>query len=411
MKTVISFFAVDEAHLIEEWGSTFRPAYKDLTFIRSCLPSVPIMALSATAPRRLISAITYDLGMSQHVLISGPLNRPNLFFSLDSTSSIPSVFHSLSSVLSSISSIESIPKTLIFCRSKDTLYNVYAYLVSKCNSSARGTVGQYHATMTTDGRTEHYQQFKSGKERVLVATSAFGLGVDISDISEVILFGVPDKGSELVQLAGRGGRDPMRMCLVRFVVRAQDLKECDSEVVKLASGKFCLREVILRDLLWSDESLPASDLCCSFCCSSQRPRVFQPELPCTLLPTPTACQTGSVRSRRVLAAQRAALKFALLELRQTAGGTRFRMRGLDGVLSKSMIENIVKQCNKICCEADVVALGVVKEFSVRVFELVDFHVPRTVFQTSECSVGSICTRSTSHVQGDCRVALADRTNH
>ena len=82
----------------------------------------------------------------------------------------------------------------------------------------------------------------------MVATSAFGLGIDINDITDVILYSVPNKGSELVQPAGREGRDPRRLCLVPFVVRPQDLKESDSAVVKLASNTACLRKVILREI-------------------------------------------------------------------------------------------------------------------------------------------------------------------
>ena len=89
----------------------------------------------------------------------------------------------------------------------------------------RSTVGQYHVTMTLEGRSQHYGEFKCGKQRVMVATSAFSLGEDIDDISEVILFGLPDSGSELVQLAGRGGRDPLRLCLVRCVAHCQDRRQ------------------------------------------------------------------------------------------------------------------------------------------------------------------------------------------
>ena len=85
----------------------------------------------------------------------------------------------------------------------NVLYKVYIYLVYSCSSITRSTVGQHHATMTLEGRSQHYGEFKCDKQRVMVATSAFGLGVDIDDISEFILFGLPDSGSELVQLAGR----------------------------------------------------------------------------------------------------------------------------------------------------------------------------------------------------------------
>ena len=164
LKSVVSFIAIDEAHLIEEWGSRFRPSYKELNFIGACLPSVPLMALSATAPVPLIASVTRELCMVDYELVSAPLNRPNLFYSLDSSTSIVSVFRSLSAMLSSVRCPEVIPKTLVFCRSKDTLYNVYVHLVQSCTETTRGTVGQYHATMTLEGRAKHYKEFKCGKQ-------------------------------------------------------------------------------------------------------------------------------------------------------------------------------------------------------------------------------------------------------
>ena len=257
LKDVTSFIAIDEAHLIEDWGK-FRPAYKKLNYIRSCLPSVPLMALLATAPRHLIVSVTQRLNMPDYVLVSGSLNRPNLFFSLDLSESMLSVFHSLSSMLSSVKSPEVIPKTLIFCRAKDTLYGVYVHLVRSFSAATKGCVGQYQATMSLEGRSQHYENFKSGRQRAMVDTSAFGLGIDIDDITEVILFGVPDKASELVQLAGRAGRDSRRLCPVRFVAHARDLKYTGPDVVKLCSNTSCLRKVIIRDILQSEELLPAS---------------------------------------------------------------------------------------------------------------------------------------------------------
>ena len=129
---------------------------------------------------------------------------------------------------------EVIRKTLVFCRSKDTLYNVCVHLVQSCAAPTKNTVGQYHATVTWDRRAKHYKEFKLGKQRVMVSTGAFGLGVDIDDIDEVVLFGLPEKGSELVQLTGPGGIDATRPCLVRFVPHFLDLKECEVEVGKLA---------------------------------------------------------------------------------------------------------------------------------------------------------------------------------
>ena len=186
--------------------------------------------------------------MPDYVLVSGSLNRLNLFFSLDSSKRMLSVFHSLSSILSSVKSPEVIPKTLIFCRAKDTLYSVYVHLVRSCSATTKDCVGQYHATMSLEGRLQHYENFKSGRQRAMVATSAFCLGIDIDYITEVILFGVPDKASEFLQLVGRGGRDSRRLCLVIFVAHARDLKDTGPDVVKFCSNTSCLRKVIIRDI-------------------------------------------------------------------------------------------------------------------------------------------------------------------
>ena len=152
-------------------GSTFRPSY---------LPNVPILALSATAPLFLITSVTQHLNMPEYVLVPGSLNRPNLYFSLNSSTSISSVFHLLTSMLSSVKYSKDIPKSCIFCRSKDALYKVYIHLVYSCSSITRSTVEQYHVTMTLEGRSQHYGEFKCGKQRVMVATSAFSLGEDIN---------------------------------------------------------------------------------------------------------------------------------------------------------------------------------------------------------------------------------------
>ena len=104
----------------------------------------------------------------------------------------------------------------------------------------------------------------------------------------------------------------------------------------------------------------------------------------------------------LFAGQRGALRKALLELRRTAGGTRYRMRGLDGVLSMLVIDKLVTKCNKIRSENDVRSLGVVRYFSLAVFKLIEFHIPCTI-----ANISSDGTRSTSA----CRHVLGEITNH
>ena len=106
-----------------------------------------------------------------------------------------------------------------------------------------------------------------------------------------------------------------------------------------------------------------------------------------------------MRSRRVVAGQRAALRKALLELRRTAGGTRYRMRGLDGVLSMLVIDKLVKNVIRF---DQKMSLGVVRDFSLAVFKLIEFHIPCTI-----ANISSDGTRSTSA----CRHVLGEITNH
>ena len=155
LKIAISFIAIDEVHLIEEWGSTFRPSSKELSsFLPAYCPNYGSLSNSSTFPYYFCNP---HLNMPDYILVSGSLNRPNLYFSLDSSTSISSVFHLLASMLSSVKYSKDIPKTLIFCRSKDVLYKVYIHLVYSCSSITRGTVGQHHATMTLEGRSQHWR--------------------------------------------------------------------------------------------------------------------------------------------------------------------------------------------------------------------------------------------------------------
>ena len=404
LKASISLIVIDEAHLIQEWGSDFRPAFKELSFLPSAV-AAPVMLLSATAPLSLVSWITSHLHLNGDCsLISGPLDRPNLFYSINASKSLCSVFYLLSCVLSSATTLEDVPKTLIFCTSKDTLYNVYSHLVRSCNGITKGTVGQYHATMTDAGRTQHYEYFKNGKEKVMVATSAFGLGVDIPDIKEVLIYGTPHTGSEFAQLSGRGGRDPSMTCFVNLVVRDKDVTDCDQGMKKLVAAKSCLRKTIVKDILESDEIIEDHNLCCSFCISTIRPRAFVPTF---APPRPLPRAIGPIRTKRVHAGQRENLRQALVCFRQTSCDSGSRMRGLEATLATGMIEKIIKDCRSLCTEQDVQLLGVDKEVSHKVFSIIELCIPRT---TSSCPTLNQTTASRPVRQASARHVLADICN-
>lgn len=403
LKESVSLLVIDEAHLVEEWGSSFRPAYKELRWLPSTL-STPVMLLSATAPLSLVALVTSRLGLNEPCcLISGTLDRPNLYYSLSAVKSLNSVFYLLSCVLSSASSLEDVPKTLIFCLSKDTLYNIYSHLVRSCNGVTRGAIGQYHATMTDKGRTQHYEYFKNGRGKVMVATSAFGLGVDIPDIKEVVIYGTPHTGSEFAQLSGRGGRDPTMTCFVSLVDRDGDINDCDEGMQKLISATSCLRQTLVRDVLQSDERIEGNNLCCSVCNSVVRPRIFVPTF---TPPVPVPTGVGPVRTKRVRADHKAHLRQALLRFRHTGCDTSTRIRGLDAVLATGLIDTIVKDCRKICSERDVQLLGVNKEFSSKIFNIIELHVPKSINSSTVSNESStlrpVRQASTRHVLADIR---------
>ena len=171
--------------------------------------------------------------------------------------------------------------------------------MQSCNSVTQHAVGQYNATMTTVGRSRHYQLSS-------VACSVFGLGVDIPDIKGS---NYTRSSKKRVRLSGRRGRDLSNCCLVRFTVRAADVKECDRGLQKLVAANFCLQHIIIRNILESDEKIKMHDLCDSVCNGTTRPRIYYPEMTPSSLPAVSV----PVRTRRVLVVQKESLRRALVQ--------------------------------------------------------------------------------------------------
>ena len=130
-------------------------------------------------------------------------------------------------------------------------------------------MGIYHASLTEHRRSVHQDRFSDGRERIIVSTSAFGMGVDVSDISLVICFGCPSK---FVQQIGRGGRQADVPCRCHLIWKGNE-KKLDQNML-LLSGNCCLRKWILQDVLESDEfTTDSNDYCCSVCSTCEPSRV------------------------------------------------------------------------------------------------------------------------------------------
>ncbi len=240
----ISFFAIDEAHCISEWGHDFRPEYRRLRPIIEQIGQVPIIALTATATEKVQADIQKNLGMMKATLYKASFNRPNLYYEIRPKINV---------IKEIIKFVKQHPgKTgIVYCLSRKKVEEVASTL------SVNGIRAlPYHAGLDASTRASHQDKFLMEDAEVIVATIAFGMGIDKPDVRFVVHHDIPKSLEGYYQETGRAGRDGLEgRCVVFYSYK--DIEKLE----KFMKGKPVAEQEIGKQLLLDTVGYAETSVC------------------------------------------------------------------------------------------------------------------------------------------------------
>ena len=289
LRTVkISFYAIDEAHCISEWGHDFRPEYRKIRPIVNEICQAPIIALTATATHKVRDDIKKNLGMLDAKEFCSSFNRPNLYYEVR-----PKTKNVDSDIVRFIKGQEG-KSGIIYCLSRKKVEELAEIL--KANDIRAAA---YHAGLDSAVRSQTQDDFIMERVDVIVATIAFGMGIDKPDVRYVIHYDIPKSLEGYYQETGRGGRDGGEGRCIAFYSN-KDLQKLE----KFLEGKPIAEQDIGKQLLQETTAYCETSVCrrkmllhyfgeaykeenCGNCdnCLNPKKQVEAQELLCTLLET------------------------------------------------------------------------------------------------------------------------------
>ena len=265
----LSLFAIDEAHCISEWGHEFRPDYRNLKTLRRDFPAVPIVALTATATEQVRRDIINQLGLGQAQVFISSFNRANLNYTVQPKR------NSFNRLLELLNKHKNEP-VIIYRFSRNSTEELVEDLAEEGFNAL-----PYHAGLDRELRRETQEKFTRDQVPIIVATIAFGMGIDKPDVRLVVHYDLPKTLEGYYQETGRAGRDGLPSDCVLFFSHQDRLKqeyfidqigdqserenaeEKLAQVIEFAELWTCRRKFLIEYLgeKWSEASCDGCDIC------------------------------------------------------------------------------------------------------------------------------------------------------